>query len=119
MRASNRRDFSFPVSILTGTAAYANVVPNKAGFQAFITDIYLSITTHVADTYLVDDDGAGAEIAKHLDVTPQAAGVLSVVHWPFGHWGTPVTIGANVDVSHSSTGVARMVIVGHYQKIGS
>jgi hypothetical protein len=45
--------------------------------------------------------------------------VLSVVYWPFGHYGTPVTAGANVDVSHSAGGIARLQIVGHYQKISA
>ena len=111
-----RRYFSKDLIILTGTANYADAVPAKAGYTTFITKISLSITSHVADTYLVDDDGAGPAIAQHLDVTPQAAGVPSTVIWDFGETGTPVTAAANVDVSHSSTGVARMHIEGYYQK---
>jgi hypothetical protein len=112
-----RKNFTANVAILTGTAAYANVVPALANHQAFITRMTLSITTHVAgDVFLVDDDGAGAVIAAHTDAAA-AAGVLSVVHWNFGTYGTPVTAGANVDVSHSSTAVARLHIEGFYQKI--
>ena len=107
------------VDILTGTAAYANVLaPKSADHQLFIQRITLSITSHVADTYTVDDDGAGPVIATHLDVTPQAAGVPSVVVWDFGPYGRPVTKGANVDVSHSSTGVAVMHIEGYEKLVG-
>lgn len=107
------------VDILTGTAAYANVLsPKSADHQLFIQKITLSITTHAADTYTVDDDGAGPVIATHLDVTPQAAGVPSVVVWDFGMEGRPVTKGANVDVSHSGTGVAVMHIEGYEKLIG-
>lgn len=105
------------VDVLTGTAAYDNVVPNKAGFRIYITLLTLSITTHVAgDVYLVDDDGTGPPIAAHTDAAA-AAGVPSVVHWIFGDNGIPVTAGANVDVSHSSTGVARLHIEGYYKPI--
>ena len=107
------------VDILTGTASYADVLtPKSLNHQLFIQRITLSITSHVADTYLVDDDGAGPPIASHLDVTPQAAGVPSVVVWDFGPVGRPVTKGANVDVSHSSTGVAIMHIEGYERLIG-
>lgn len=107
------------VDILTGTAAYANVLsPKSADHQLFIQKITLSITTHAADTYTVDDDGAGPVIATHLDVTPQGAGVPSVIVWDFGMEGRPVTKGANVDVSHSSTGVATMHIEGYEKLIG-
>ena len=107
------------VDILTGTASYANVLaPKSANHQLFIQRITLSITTHVADTYLVDDDGAGPPIAQHLDVTPQAAGVPSVVVWDFGPVGRPVTKGANIDVSHSSTGVGVMHIEAYERLIG-
>lgn len=107
------------VAILTGTAAYANVLaPKSADHQIYIQRMTLSITTHVADTYLIDDDGAGPVIAQHLDVTPQAAGVPSVVHWDFGPVGYAVTKGANVDVSHSSTGVAILHIEGYERLVG-
>ena len=107
------------VDILTGTASYDNVItPKSANHQIFIQKITLSITTHVADTYTVDDDGAGPAIATHLDVTPQAAGVPSVVVWDFGPEGRPITKGANVDVSHSSTGVANMHIEAYEKLVG-
>ena len=108
------------VDILTGTAAYADVmVPKSANHQIFIQKITLSITTHVAaDVFLVDDDGAGPPIAAHTDAAA-AAGVLSVVTWDFGPNGRPVTKGANVDVSHSSTGVAVMHIEGYQKLIGA
>ena len=107
-----KREFRADVAILTGTASYADVVAARTGLSMFVTKMTLSITTHVADTYTIDDDGSGAVIATHLDVTPQAAGVPSVVHWDFGEYGTPVT--GNVDVSHSSTGVARLHIEGYF-----
>ena len=107
------------VAILTGTAAYADVLtPKSANHQIFIQKITLAITTHAADTYTVDDDGAGPVIATHLDVTPQAAGVPSVIVWDFGPYGWPVTKGANVDVSHSSTGVAVLHIEAYQKLIG-
>ena len=107
------------VAILTGTASYADVLaPKSANHQIFIQKMTLSITTHVADTYTIDDDGAGPVIATHLDVTPQAAGVPSVVTWDFGPNGYPVTKGANVDVSHSSTGVAILHIEAYQKLIG-
>lgn len=107
------------VDILTGTANYADVItPKSANHQIFIQKITLSITSHVADTYTVDDDGAGPNIATHLDVTPQAAGVPSVVVWDFGPEGRPITKGANVDVSHSSTGVANMHIEAYEKLVG-
>lgn len=109
-----RRWRGVTVDILTGTAAYANVVPALTGHRTFITSLVLSITTHVAgDVYLVDDDGTGPPIAAHTDAAA-AAGVLSVVHWDFGEDGIPVTADANVDVSHSSTGVARLHLEGYY-----
>lgn len=98
-------DKSVNVDILTGTAAYADVIaPRSANHTVYIQRIILSITTHVADTYTFDDDGAGPAIATHLDVTPQAAGVPSTVTWDFGPNGRPIT--GKLDVSHSSTGVA-------------
>jgi len=110
---------SATVNVLTGTAAYADVLtPKSANHQLFIQRIVLSIITHVADTYTIDDDGAGPAIATHLDVTPQAAGVPSVVVWNFGPEGYPVTKGANVDVSHSATGVANIHIEGYEKLIG-
>lgn len=110
---------SADVDILTGTAAYADVItPKSANHQIFIQKMTLSITTHVAaDRYLIDDDGAGPEIAAHTDAAA-AAGVLSVVTWDFGPRGRPVTKGANVDVSHSSTGVAVLHIEGYQKLIG-
>ena len=107
------------VDILTGTAAYADVLtPKSANHQIYIQKITLSITTHAADTYTFDDDGAGPPIATHLDVTPQAAGVPSVVVWDFGPTGRPLTKGANLDVSHSSTGVAVAHIEGYEKLVG-
>ena len=107
-----RRYFHKDVAILTGTASYADVVPTRTGLSMFVTKITLSITSHVAaDRYLVDDDGSGPEIAAHTDAAA-GAGVPPVVVWDFGHDGTPIT--GNVDVSHSSTGVARLHIEGYY-----
>lgn len=107
------------VDILTGTAAYADVLtPKSADHQLYIQKITLSITTHAADTYTFDDDGAGPAIATHLDVTPQAAGVPSTVVWDFGPEGRPLTKGANLDVSHSSTGVAVAHIEGYERLVG-
>lgn len=107
------------VDILTGTPSYADVItPKSANHQIFIQKITLSIITHVADTYTIDDDGAGPNIATHLDVTPQAAGVPSVVVWDFGPEGRPVTKGANVDVAHSSTGVANLHIEAYEKLVG-
>lgn len=107
------------VDILTGTASYADVLtPKSANHQIFIQKITLSITTHVAaDVYTVDDDGAGPVIAAHTDAAA-AAGVPSVVVWDFGPNGRPVTKGANVDVSHSSTGVGIMHIEAYQKLIG-
>ena len=94
------------VDILTGTAAYADVIAAKsANHRVYIQKITLSITTHAADVYLFDDDGAGPPIAAHTDAAA-GAGVPSVVVWDFGPTGRPLTLGANLDVSHSSTGVA-------------
>ena len=94
------------VDILTGTAAYADVIaPKSANHRVYIQKITLSITTHAADVYLFDDDGAGPPIAAHTDAAA-GAGVPSVVVWDFGPTGRPLTLGANLDVSHSSTGVA-------------
>jgi len=107
------------VDILTGTAAYADVLtPKSANHQLYIQKITLSITTHVADTYTIDDDGAGPALATHLDVTPQAAGVSSVIVWDFGPTGRPLTMGAKVDVSHSSTGVANLHIEAYERLVG-
>lgn len=107
------------VDILTGTAAYADVLaPKSANHQLYIQKITLSITTHVAaDVYLFDDDGAGPPIAAHTDAAA-AAGVLSVVTWDFGPTGRPLTKGANLDVSHSSTGVAVAHIEGYERLVG-
>lgn len=107
------------VDILTGTASYADVLaPKSANHQIYVQRMTLSITTHVADTYTIDDDGAGPNIATHLDVTPQAAGVPSVIVWDFGPVGRPITKGANIDVSHSSTGVATLHIEGYERLVG-
>ena len=116
MRPRARRNFNVNIDILTGTAAYANVVPVKAGYLTYLTRIELSVTTHAADVYSVDDDGAGPVIASHTDAAA-GAGVPSVVEWNFGTDGRLVTSGANVDVAHSSTGVAVMKIEGYYQRI--
>lgn len=106
------------VDILTGTAAYADVIsPKSANHQIYIQKITLSITTHAADVYTVDDDGAGPVIAAHTDAVA-AAGIPSVVVWDFGPEGRPVTKGANVDVSHSSTGVANMHIEAYEKLVG-
>lgn len=100
-------------NILTGTAAYADVlIPKSANHQIYIQKITLSITTHAADVYTFDDDGAGPPIAVHTDAAA-AAGVLSVVVWDFGPTGRPLTAGANLDISHSSTGVAVAHIEGY------
>ena len=106
------------VAILTGTAAYANVLsPKSANHQLFIQKITLSITTHAADVYTVDDDGAGPVIAAHTDANA-SAGIPSVVVWDFGPNGWPVTTGANVDVSHSAAGVGVMHIEGYEKLVG-
>lgn len=108
-----RRYFHVDVEILTGTAAYADVVPARTGFSTFLTEMTLSITSHVVgDVYTIDDDGAGAVIGAHTDAAA-AAGVPSSIHWDFGDIGTLVT--GNVDVSHSSTGVARLHLEGYYK----
>lgn len=105
--------------ILTGTASYADVIaPKSANHQVFIQKIILSITTHVAgDVYLFDDDGAGPPVAAHTDAAA-AAGVLSQVVWDFGPEGRPMTKGANLDVSHSSTGVATYHIEAYEKLVG-
>lgn len=106
------------VNILTGTASYADVLaPKSANHQLFIQKITLSITAHEADVYTVTDDGAGPDIAVHTDAAA-GAGILSVVVWDFGPYGRPVTKGANVDVSHSSTGVAVLHIEAYEKLIG-
>lgn len=106
------------VDILTGTASYADVLaPKTANHQLFIQKITLSITTHAADVYTFDDDGAGPAIAVHTDAAA-GAGVPSVVVWDFGPTGRPLTLGANLDVSHSSNGVAIAHIEG-YEKLGA
>lgn|SRR3990167_11233180 len=106
-----RRYFNADVAILTGTASYADVVAARTGLSMFLTLATLSITTHAADVYTIDDDGSGPVIAVHTDAAA-AAGILSVVTWDFGDDGTPIT--GNVDVSHSSTGVARLHIEGYF-----
>lgn len=110
-----QRSFMKSVSVLTGTPTYAAVVAARSGYRTFVTKITLSITTHVAgDRYIIDDDGEDANpIAAHTDATA-AAMVKSKVVWDFGK-GTPVKLGANVDVSHSGTGVARIAVEGYYE----
>lgn len=110
---------SADVDVLTGTPSYADVIaPKSANHQIFVQRVTLSITTHVAaDVYTVDDDGAGPAIAVHTDAAA-AAGVPSVVHWDFGPKGRPITKGANIDVSHSSTGVGIIHIEGYQKLIG-
>ena len=106
------------VDVLTGTATYADVLtPKSANHQIFLQKVVLSITTHAADVYTVDDDGAGPAIAVHTDAAA-GAGVPSVVEWDFGPTGRPVTKGANVDVSHSSTGVGIIHIEGYERLVG-
>ena len=106
------------VDILTGTAAYADVLtPKSANHQIYIQKITLSITTHAADVYLFDDDGTGPPIAAHTDAAA-GAGVLSVVTWDFGPTGRPLTLGANLDVSHSASGVAVAHIEGYERLVG-
>lgn len=108
------------VDILTGTASYADVLAAKsANHTVYVQKITLSILTHVADTYTFDDDGAGPAIAVHLDVTPQAAGVPAVVVFDFGPEGVALTKGANLDVSHSSTGTAKVHIEGYQRLTGA
>lgn len=104
--------------ILTGTAAYANVLsPKSADHQLYIQKITLSITAHAADVYTFDDDGAGPAIAVHTDAAA-GAGVPSVVTWDFGPTGRPITKGANLDISHSSTGVAIAHVEGYEKLVG-
>ena len=106
------------VDILTGTATYADVLaPKSANHQLYIQKITLSITTHAADVYTFDDDGAGPPIAAHTDAAA-GAGVPSVVTWDFGPVGRPLTKGANLDVAHSSTGVAIAHIEGYERLVG-
>jgi hypothetical protein len=106
------------VDILTGTASYADVLtPKSADHQIYIQKITLSLTTHAADVYTFDDDGAGPAIAVHTDAAA-GSGVLSVVVWDFGPTGRPLTKGANLDVSHSSTGVAVAHIEGYERLVG-
>ena len=109
------------VDILTGTAAYADVLaPKSANHQLFVQRMTLSITTHIDDIYLIDDDGAGPPLATFTDEATAAVtgqGQMPVT-WDFGPVGRPVTKGANVDVSHSSTGVAVLHIEGYERLIG-
>jgi hypothetical protein len=115
-----RHGFTKRVSVLTGTPGYASVVPGLDGYTTYITKITLSITTHVAgDRYLFDDDGEGAtQVAAHTDAAA-GAGVLDVVEWPFGTYGTPLSLGSNLDISHSGAGVAVAVIEGFYLPTGT
>ncbi len=107
------------VDILTGTANYADVItPKSANHQIYIQKIILTITAHAADTYTFDDDGAGPNVATHLDVTPQAAGVPSQVVFDFGPSGRPITKGANLDIAHSSSGVANVHIEAYEKLVG-
>ena len=107
------------VDILTGTANYADVItPKSANHQIWIQKISLSITTHAADTYTFDDDGAGPNVATHLDVTPQAAGVPGCVVFDFGPQGRPLTKGANFDIGHSSSGVGFVHIEAYEKLVG-
>lgn len=112
-------DKTVDVNILTGTAAYADVIAAKsANHQIFIQRITLSITTHIDDTYLFDDDGSGPPIASYIDEATAATtgqGQEPVVI-DFGPKGRPLTLGANLDISHSSTGVA-IVHVEAYERL--
>lgn len=113
-------DKTTDVNILTGTASYADVVAAKtANHQIFIQRITLSITSHVDDAYTFDDDGTGPAIAIYTDeATPATTGQgqLPVVY-DFGPKGRPLTKGANLDVSHSSTGVA-IAHIEAYERLG-
>jgi hypothetical protein len=106
------------VDILTGTASYADVItPKSANHQIYIQKITMSFTTHAADVYTVTDDGAGPDIAVHTDAAA-GAGVPSAVVFDFGPEGRPITKGANVDVSHSSTGVGNVHIEAYEKLVG-
>lgn len=94
------------VEIATGDTAIANVIsPKTANHQIWVQKITLSITTHAASVYTFDDDGAGPPIAAHTDAVA-AAGIPSTVTWDFGPQGYGLTIGANLDIAKTSTGVA-------------
>lgn len=112
-------DKTTDVAILTGTAAYADAItPKSVNHRIYVQKITLSITTHVDDTYLFDDDGTGPPIASYIDEATAAAtgqGRVPVV-WDFGPKGRPLTLGANLDVSHSSTGVA-IAHIEAYEKL--
>lgn len=110
---------SVDLNILTGTASYADVIaPKSSKHTVYIQRIVLSITTHVAgDVYLFDDDGSGPPIASHTDAAA-GAGVLSEVEWDFGPQGVALTEGANLDVSHSTTGVAKVHIEAYERLTG-
>jgi len=110
-------DKTVDLDILTGTASYANVIaPKTANHAVYIQRITLSITTHVDDTYLFDDDGAGPPIAQLLDEATVVPTVPSSWTWDFGPKGRKLTTGANLDVSHSSTGVA-VAHIEAYEKL--
>ncbi len=102
----------------TGTpSAFPNAIAVKsAAHQLFIQKIVLSITTHVAgDVYTFDDDGSGGVIASHIDVAAGAT-ALDVITWDFGPEGMALTVGANLDAYHTTTGVARVHIEA-YEKL--
>ncbi len=108
------------IDMPTGTpSTFPNAIAVKsASHQLFIQKITLSITTHVAgDVYTFDDDGSGGIIAHVLDEA-EGAGVPDVITWDFGPEGMALTVGANLDASHTSTGVARVHIEA-YEKLGA
>ena len=112
-------DKTTDAEILVGTTALANVIaPKSSSHQIWIQKITLSITTHFATTATFDDDGSGAVVAQHTDAAA-GAGVLSVVVWDFGPKGTPLTVGANLDIAIGSAGLVARVHIEAYEKLGA
>jgi len=112
-------DKTVDLEVLVATAALANVItPKSASHQIWIQKITLSITTHFATTFTVDDDGSGAVIAQHTDAAA-GAGILSVIVWDFGPKGTPVTVGANVDIAIGAAGLVARVHIEAYERLGA
>lgn len=107
--------------LATDTGPFASVASARSvNHTLYVQKITLSIYTHAAQTVtFLDTAGTPVKIAAHLDVTPQAAGVPSVVVWDFGPRGTALTAGKNLSITLSGAGIGARIHVEGYQRLSS
>ncbi len=95
------------------------IAARDANHTIYVQKIIVSITTYIAKTWTFQDDESTPVPIAFMSIKAAVTAELSesgTVTFDFGPYGTPLTQGADLDMTMSGTGVAGVVHVEAYHK---